>query len=122
MIAEPEFTEHTQRRSKLPALLKWPSRRKANKNRPRTASRDGPAPKKKCFTRSKVGNIFISVLKTAPVAESLFDMLLDEILSDVEWKPTIVELLTPAVSLVVGDLGKDLEREDPVEPVPDVEQ
>ena len=49
-------------------------------------------------------------------------MALDEILSDVEWKPTIVELLTPAVSLVVGDLGKDLEREDPVEPVPDVEQ
>ena len=141
MIAEPEFTEHTQRRSKLPALLKWPSRRKANKKRPRTSSREGPAPKRKCSTRSKVGNVFTSgttaslireafpnqkgvvVLKTAPVAKNLFDMSLDEILSDVEWEPTIVELLTSAVSLVVGDPEKELEREDPVEPepVPDME-
>ena len=89
--------------------------------------------------RSKVGTIFTSgttaslireafpnqkgvvVLKTAPVAENLFDMSLDEIFSDVEWEPTIVDLLNPAVSLVVGDPGKDSEREDLVEPVPGVE-
>ena len=64
------------------------------------------------------GNV---VSKTVPVAKNLFDMSLDEILSDVEWEPTIVELLTPAVSLVVDAPGKDSEREDPVETVPDVE-
>ena len=48
-------------------------------------------------------------------------MSLDEILSDVEWEPTIVDLLTPAVSLFVGDPEKELEREDPAESVPDVE-
>ena len=141
VMAEPEFAERTQWRSKLPALPKWPSRRKANKKRPRTSSRDGPAPKRKCSRRSKVGNIFTSgttaslsteafpnqkgvvVSKAVPVAENLFDMLLDEILSDIEWEPTIVELPTPAVSLVVGDPEKELEMEDPVEPepVPDVE-
>ena len=135
VTAEPEFAERTQWWSKLP------SRRKANKKRPRASSRDGPAPKRKCSTRSKVGSIFMSgttaslireafpnqkgvvVLKTAPVAKNLFDMSLDEILSDVEWEPTIVELLTSAVSLVVGDPEKELEREDPVEPepVPDME-
>ena len=135
---EPEFAECTQWRSKLPSLPKWPSRRKANKKRSRASSRDGPTPKRKCSMRSKVGNIFTSgttaslfreafpnqkgvvVSKTEPVAENLFDMSLDKILSDVEWEPTIVELLTPVVSLVVGDPGKDLEREDPVEPVPEV--
>ena len=115
------------------------SRRNANKKRP---GRDGPATKRKCSTRSKVGNIFPSsitaslireafpdqkgvvVLKTAPVAENLFDMLVDEILSGVAWESTIVELLTPKVSLVVGDLETEQEKEDPVEPepVPDVEQ
>ena len=56
-----------------------------------------------------------------PVAENLFDMSLDKILSDVEWEPTVVEILTPAVSLVVGDPVEDPERLDPVEPVLDVE-
>ena len=61
--------------------------------------------------------------KTAPVAKDLFDMSLDEIISDIEWEPTIMELLTPEVSLVVGDPEKEPEKEDPVEPepVPDVE-
>ena len=36
--------------------------------------------------------------------ENLFDMSLDEIVSDVEGKPTVEEILTPDVSLVVGDL------------------
>ena len=63
----------------------------------------------------------IVVSETASVEENLFDMSLDEILSDVEWESTRVELLTPAVSLVVDDAGEDVEREDPVDPVPDVE-
>ena len=113
VVAEPEFVERTQWRSKQPALPKWPSRRKVNKKRPRTPSRDRPTPKRKCSTRSKVGNIFTSgttaslireafpdqkgivVSKTAPVPKDLFDLLLEEILSYVEWEPTIVELLTP---------------------------
>ena len=63
----------------------------------------------------------IVVSETAPVAENLFDMSLDEILSDVEWELTVEEILTLEVSLVVGDLVEDPERLDPVEPVPDVE-
>ena len=53
--------------------------------------------------------------------ENLFDMSLDEILSDVEWEPTVGEILKLEVSLVVGDLVEDPERLNPVEPVPDVE-
>ena len=63
----------------------------------------------------------VVVSETAPVSENLFNMSLDEILSDVEWEPTVVEILTLAVSLVVGDPVEDQERLDPVEPVPDVE-
>ena len=48
-------------------------------------------------------------------------MSLDEILSDVEWEPTVGEILKLEVSLVVGDLVEDPERLNPVEPVPDVE-
>ena len=55
----------------------------------------------------------VVVSETAPVAENLFNMSLDE--------PTEVAILTPAVSLVVGDPVEDQERLDPVEPVPDVE-
>ena len=40
------------------------------------------------------------VSETAPVAENLFDMSLEEILSDVEWEPTVEEILTPKISLV----------------------
>ena len=53
VMAEPEFVESTQWRSRLPALLKWLSRRKANKKRPRTASQDGSAPKRKCSTKEQ---------------------------------------------------------------------
>ena len=127
VTAEPEFAECTQWQSKLPPLPKWPSRRKSNKKRPR-ASR-----------RSKVAGIFTSgttaalireafpsqkgvvVWETAPVAENLFNMSLDELLSVVEWEPTVVKILTPAVSLVVGYPVEDQERLDPVEPVPDME-
>ena len=74
------------------------------------------------FTRSKVPGTFISgttaaliresfpeqkgvvVSETAPVPENLFNMSLNKILSDVEWEPTVEEILTPEVSLVVGDL------------------
>ena len=126
-------------RSRLPPLPKWPSRRKSNKKRPRVSSGDGPDPKRKCSTRSKVAGIFTSgtaaalfresfpkqqgvdVSETAPVAENLFDMSLEEILSDVEWEPTVEEILTPEVSLVVGDVVEDPKRLEPVEPVLDVE-
>ena len=37
VTADSEFTERTQWRSKLPSLPKWPSLRKSNKKRPRTA-------------------------------------------------------------------------------------
>ena len=48
-------------------------------------------------------------------------MSLDEILSDVEWEPTVEEILTPEVSLVVGDAVEEPERLEPVEPALDVE-
>ena len=73
VMAEPEFAERTQWRSKLPALLKWLSWRKANKKRPRTASRDGPAPKRKCSTRSMVGNIFTSGTTASLIREAFPD-------------------------------------------------
>ena len=63
----------------------------------------------------------IVVSETAPVAENLFDMSLDEILSDVEWEPTVEEILTLELSLVVGDAVEEPERLEPVEPVLDVE-
>ena len=50
------------------------------------------------------------------MAENLFDMSLDKILSDVEWELTVEEILTLEVSLVEGDAV-----EEPVEPVMDVE-
>ena len=121
-MAEPEFAERTQWWSKLPPLPKWPSRRKSNKKRPRAPVGDKPGPKRRCSTRSKVAGFFTSgttaaliresfpkqkgvvLSETAPVPENLFDMSLDEILSDVEGKPTVEEILTPDVSLVVGDL------------------
>ena len=100
---------------------------KSNKKRPRVSSGDGSEPKKRCSTRSKVAGIFISgmtaaliresfpnqkgvvVSETARVAENLVDMSHEEILSDVEWKPT------------VGEIVEDPEKLEPVEPVLDVE-
>ena len=58
------FQERTDWRRKLPLLPRWPSRRKANKRKPRGADsrtdRDEPAPKRKCSTRSKVAGVFTS--------------------------------------------------------------
>ena len=45
--------------------------------------------------------VFVS--ETAPVSENLFDISLEEILSDVECEPTVEEILTPKISLVVGE-------------------
>ena len=60
------FQERTDWRKKLPSLPRWPSRRKANKRKPRGAARyieEGePAPKRKCSTRSKVNEMFTSGL------------------------------------------------------------
>ena len=129
--------KHTQWRDRLPALPKWPSWRMANKKRPQTDSKDSSA------LRSKVGHFFTSgatallireacpeqagvvVSKDAPKpkesAKDLFDMSLDEVISDVEWEPTMMEILTPEISLVV--IKAEAEKEDPVvpEPVPDWE-
>ena len=105
-----EFAERTQWRSKLPPLPKWPSQRKSNKKRPRASSGQRLDHKRRCSTRSKVAGIFTSgmtaaliresfptqkgvvVSKTAPVAENLFDMSLDKILSDVEWELAVEEI------------------------------
>ena len=61
------------------------------------------------------------VSETALVPENLFDMSLEEIVSDVEWEPTVEEILTPKISLVVGETVEDPEKLEPVEPVLDVE-
>ena len=106
---------------------KRPSRTKSNKKRPIVSNGDGPEPKKRCSTRSKVAEIFPSgttaaliresfpnqkgvvVSETAPVAENLVDMSLEKILSDVEWETT------------VGEIVEDPEKLEPVEHVLDVE-
>ena len=111
----------------MAAEPKWPSQRKSNKKRPRASRRSNVAG---IFTYGTTAALIresfpsqkgVVVSETAPVTKNLFDMSLDEILSDVEWEPTVVEILTPAVSLVVGDPVEDQERLDPVEPVPDME-
>ena len=63
----------------------------------------------------------IVVSETAMLAENLFNMSLDEILSDVEWESTVEEILTSEVSLAVGDPVEDPLRLEPVESLPDVE-
>ena len=73
VMVEPDFVEFTQWHSRLPALPKWLSWRKANKKRPRTSSRDGPAPKRKCSTRSKAGNIFTSGTTASLISEAFPD-------------------------------------------------
>ena len=137
VMAEQEFAERTQWQSKLPPLPKWPSWRKSNKKRPRVPVRDEPNPKRKCSMRSKVAGTFtfgttaaliresfpkqkgVVVSETAPVPENLFNMSLNEILSDVEWEPTVEEILTPEVSLVVGDLVEDPGRLEPCRTCPE---
>ena len=55
------------------SLPRWPSRRKANKRKPRRADggadRDKPAPKRKCSTRSKVAGVFTSGANAALIRE-----------------------------------------------------
>ena len=67
---ESEFQERTQWREKLPSLPRWPSRRKANKRRPRGADGGEPAPKRKCSTRSKVAGVFTSGATAALIRET----------------------------------------------------
>ena len=52
--------------------------------------------------------------------KDMFDMSLEEVISDVEWEPTMMEILTPEVSLVViePEEENEPEKEDPVKPVP----
>ena len=68
-----EFQERTDWRKKLPSLPRWPSRRKANKRKPRGADRcadgDEPASKRKCSTRSKVAGVFTSGASAALIKD-----------------------------------------------------
>ena len=47
------------------------------------------------------------------MAENLFDMSLEETLSDVDWEPPVEDILTAEISLVVGDALEDPERLEP---------
>ena len=108
--ADSEFQERTKSnwRVKLPSLPKWPSRRKSNKKRQRVADRAGPAPKRKCSTRSKVAGVFTSgattalikesfpnqegivISETAPIPEDLLDVSLEEVIFTAEWMPEVI--------------------------------
>ena len=108
VTADSEFAERTQWRSKLPPLPKWPSRRKTNK-RPRGSCGDGPEPKRKRSTRSKVAGVFTSgataaliresfpdqkgvvVSETAPIPDNLLDLSLEDVVFDVNWEITAKE-------------------------------
>ena len=108
MTADSEFTERTQWRSKLPSLPKWPSRRKSNKKRPRTADGEEPEPKRRCSTRSKVAGIFTSgataalirysfpnqkgvvVSETAAMPEDLMNISLEEVIFTADWVPAAI--------------------------------
>ena len=109
---EAAFQERTDWRKKLPLLPRWPSRRKANKRKPRgtdsCADRDEPAPKRKCSTRNKVAGVFTSgasaalirnhlpdqkrvvVSKMAPIPEDLLNVSLEEVVFSAEWVPEII--------------------------------
>ena len=100
-----EFQEQTQLRGKLPSLPRWPSRRKANKRKPRGAVGGEPAPKRKYSTRSKGAGVFTSgataaliiesfpnqkgviVSETAPMPEILMNVSLEEVVLTAEWAP-----------------------------------
>ena len=106
------FQERTDWRKKLPSLPRWPSRRKANKRKPRGADRcadgDEPAPKRKCSTRRKVAGAFTSgasaalikdrfpdqkgvvVSETAQIPEDLLNVSLEEIIFSAEWAPEVI--------------------------------
>ena len=100
------FQERTDWRKKLPSLPRWPSRRKANKGKPRGTARciegDKPVPKRKCSTRSNVKGVFTSgasaaliksgfpdhagvvILETAPIPEDLLNVSLEEVIFSTE--------------------------------------
>ena len=108
VTADSEFEERTQWRSKMPSLPKWPSRRKSNKKKPRTADRDESKPKRRCSTRSKVAGNFTSgatatliresfsnqkgvvVSETAPMQEDLMNISLEEVIFTAEWVPEVI--------------------------------
>ena len=103
VTADSKFAECTQWRIKLPVLPKWPSWKKLNKKRIRTADGDESEPKRRCSTRSKVSGIFTSgatvalirdsflkqkgvvVSKTAPMPEDLMNISLAEVIFTAEW-------------------------------------
>ena len=94
------FQERTDWRKKLPSLPRWPSRRKANKQKPRGAAIcvewGEPAPNRKGSTRSKVKGVFTSgasaalikncfpdhtgvvISETAPIPEDLLNVSLED--------------------------------------------
>ena len=106
------FQERTDWRKKLPLLPRWPSRRKANKQKPRGTARcvegDEPATKRKCSTRSNVNGVFTSgasaalikncfpdhtgvvISETAPIPEDLLNVSLEEVIFSAEWGPEVV--------------------------------
>ena len=112
-----EFQERTDWRKKLPSLQGLPSRRKANKRKPRgtdkRADGDEPAPKRRCSTTSKVKGVFTSgacaalikdhfpdntgvvVSDAAPLPEDLLNLSLEEVIFEVEWVPAVI-LLDPS--------------------------
>ena len=108
VTADSEFTECTQWRSKLPSLPKWPSWRKSNKKRPRTADGGESEPKRRCSTRSKVAGIYTSgataalirdsfpnqkgvvVSETAPMPEDLMNISLEEVIFTADWVPAAI--------------------------------
>ena len=89
-------------------MPKWPSRRKSNKKRPRTADGEEPEPKRRCSTRSKVAGIFTSgatatliresfpnqkgvvVSETAPMPEDLMNISLEEVTFTADWAPAAI--------------------------------
>ena len=96
----------------MPSLPRWPSRRKANKRKPRDSANcfaEGePAPKRKCSTRSKVKGVFTSgasaalikkgfpdhsgvvISETAPIPEDLLNVSLEEVIFSAEWVPEVI--------------------------------
>ena len=106
------FKERTEWRKKWPALPRWPSRRKANKRKPRGSAScvaEGEAgPKRKCSTRSKVKGVFTSgasaalikkgfpdhsgvvISEKAPIPEDLLNVSLEEVIFSPEWVPEVI--------------------------------
>ena len=140
VTADSEFAEQTQWRSKLASLPKWPSWRKSNKKRPRTAVGEESEPKRRCSTRSKVAGIFTSgataalirdsfpnqkgvvVSETAPMPEDLMNISLEEVTFTAEWAPPAAILPDNQPPFVdssqdeIVDITTELELEKELEP------